>query len=317
MLLTAVVLALLVATPTDGRAEGLDRRLPVKPGGLLQVDLDMGEEARWELVSLEVRSHDADEVWAVADLSGLGASSVKFRLEHDDRVVRLYGRADGLMSWLFGGPGVRVRIWVPREFSLDLRCASGPIRIEDVSGNVRARTSDGAIDVRDTEGDLNLRTRSGSVSVTEAVGDLAIRVADGAVDLSWVTGDVRARTENGDLRARHMNGDLALRTDWGEIEVRDVNGVANAKSEHGAIYASFTGAPSGQLETRRGSVQVLLPSHAGVDLEVRTARGTVEIDPLIEPGTNRGIDQYRRSLNGGGAPLRIYTARGNVRVGRR
>ena len=42
----------------------LDQRIPAAPGGLLQVDVDLGAEARADRVSLEVRAHDADEVWA-------------------------------------------------------------------------------------------------------------------------------------------------------------------------------------------------------------------------------------------------------------
>ncbi len=111
MLLTIALLSVVVLIPAPAQAQDLDRRIAVQPGGRLLVDLDLGQENRSERVSLEVRSHDADEVWAVADLSGLGASSVKFRLDHDERgVVRLYGRAGGLMSWLFGGPGVHVRV---------------------------------------------------------------------------------------------------------------------------------------------------------------------------------------------------------------
>lgn len=102
----AVALALVACSPAELSAS-LDRRLPARPGGRLQVDLDLGEEARPERVSLEVRSHDADEVWAFADVSGPGASSVSFRLEPDESGVRLYGHAGGPLSWLFGGPSVR------------------------------------------------------------------------------------------------------------------------------------------------------------------------------------------------------------------
>jgi len=149
MILAAAVCATLASVPA-GRAgaENLDRRIPVRPEGLLQVDLDLGDEVRPDRVSLEVRSHDADEVWVVAELSGLGDSSVKFRVEHDEETVRLYARSGGVMSWLFGGPGVTVNIWVPRDFSLDLRSASGPIRVEDVHGEIRARTTDAGIEVR-------------------------------------------------------------------------------------------------------------------------------------------------------------------------
>jgi len=315
MILAVAVLSVFAVIPAQVRAEDLDRRIAVSPGGHLQVDLDMGEETRSGRVSLEVRSHNADEVWAVADLSGLGASSVKFRLDHDERgVVRLYGRAGGLMSWLFGGPGVSVRVWVPPEFSLDLRCPSGPIRIEDVNGEVRARTQDASIEVRAVDGNLRLRTRGGTVAVTEVVGDVVVRTSEGSLELRWVTGDIEARTDRGDIEARHIDGRVDLRTDAGEISLHEVRGMAEAKTERGAVFASFTGPPWGRLETRRGSVEVIFPARFGVQLDARSRNGTVEVDAGAERHRKGKRDHFIGALNGGGKPLHVYTARGSIRV---
>jgi hypothetical protein len=317
MAIGLALFALLFLISAEAPAQDLDRRIAASPGGLLQVDLDLGEEIRPERVSLEVRAHDADEVWAVADLSGLGASSVKFRFEHDERVVRLYGRSGGLMSWIFGGPGVTVRVWVPREFSVDLRCTSGPIRIEDVSGTIRARTTDASIEVHAAAGDLNLRTRTGAVRVTEMVGDVSVRASEGAIELAWVTGNVEARTGQGDIRIRHIDGAAALRTDYGEIEIRDLRGRAEAKTEQGAVYAGFAEAPAGLIETRRGSVEVVFPDHAGLELDARSLSGTVEVGSAVKANGKRGNDHFVGTINGGGQPLRVYTARGTIRVDRR
>ncbi len=317
MALALGLLALLVLVPVTGSAQGLDQRIPMQPGALLQVDLDLGEEVRSERVSLDIRSHEADEIYAVADLSGLGASSVTFRVEQDEKGVRVYGRSGGLMSWLFGGPGVAVRIWVPRECSIDARNASGPIRIEDVAGKIRARTSDAAIEVRSVEGSLNLRTGTGSVTAAEVRGDVAVRASSGSVTLSWITGEVHVRTGGGDIRARHVDGSLELRSDGGEIGIRDLRGHADAKTERGAVYASFAGPPEGRLETQRGSIEVVFPGHVGVTLEARSRRGNVLIlDDLNANGT-AAADHFVGSINGGGPSLYLYTARGNVLVGRR
>jgi hypothetical protein len=317
MVLAVVALAFLGLGCTQVQADGLDRRIGVKPGGLLQVDLDLGEEVRPGRVSLEVRSHDADEVWAVADLSGLGASSVKFRLEHDERVVRLYGRSGGLVSWIFGGPGVSVRIWVPRHFSVDLRSASGPIRIEDVTGGIRARTRDASIAVEGAEGSLDLRTRAGAVRATEVLGNVEVRAFEGKVALSWVNGDVDVRTGRGDIRLRHIDGSVSLRTDNGEIRIEEIRGVADAKTERGAIYTSFAAAPRGLLETRRGSIEVLFPEHFGIELDAQARRGTVEVGAGVEVDGSRSADRFVGEVNGGGDPLTVYTARGSIHLDRR
>ena len=315
MLLTIALVSIVALIPARAAAEDLDQRIAVHPGGRLQVDLDLGEENRSERVSLEVRSHDADEVWAVADLSGLGASSVKFRLDHDERgVVRLYGRAGGLMSWLFGGPGVHVRVWIPQDFSVDLRCPSGPIRIEELNGEIRVRTRDALIEVRSVEGSLHLRTQAGAVYVSEVVGDVSVRTSGGSVELSWVTGDVEARSGQGNIVARHVVGQIDLRTDSGEISLQEVRGLTDAKTERGAIYASFAGPPSGRLETRRGSVEVVFPARFGVQLEARARNGTVEVNAGAGSDGIRGPDHFSGAINGGGDPLQVYTARGSIRV---
>ena len=313
-----MLLSVLVLLPMRVAAQDLDRRVPVKPGGLLQVDLDLGEEIRADRVSLEVRSHDADEVWAVADLSGLGSSTVRFRLESDDRVVRLYGRSGGIMSWLLGGPGVNVRVWVPREFSVDLRSSAGAIRIEDLRGDIRARTKDGEIEVTSVEGNVRLRTTRGAVRVSEVQGDVeVVAEGDGSFEIRWITGHVEARTESGDIEARHLDGSARLRTDGGEIAVRELRGELEAKTEGGAIYASFASAPAGLLETRRGSVVIELPNGAGAELDASVGEGRVELLDGLEVLGTRQADRIKGTLNGGGAPLRVYSARGIIRVGRR
>jgi hypothetical protein len=80
---------------------------------------------------------------------------------------------------------------------------------------------------------------------------------------------------------------------------------------------SFAGEPAGVLETSRGTVRAVIPADAGVEIDAISRRGRVEIAPgLSVPG-----DQSRRRvsgpINGGGSNLRLYTARGSVRVSQR
>ena len=314
MTLVALMIFFCTALPASAGAEELDERIPVEPGGVLQVDLDLGEGLRPDRGSLEVRAHDADEVWIVADSSGWGASDVRFRLETLENGVRLYGRVSGALSWMFGGPSVEVRIFVPRRFSVDLRCSAGPIHVEDVNGLIRARTRNASIEVIGSEGRLKLRTTGGSVRVSEIVGEVTIKASDGSVEVSWVKGNVDARTDYGHIQVRHADGRVIARTDKGEIELRDVSGPVEAKTEAGAVYASFVSPPEGVLETRRGSIEVILPEGAGAELDARSGRGTVVLAPGLKINGERHEERAVGRLNQGGRSLRVYTARGTVRV---
>jgi DUF4097 and DUF4098 domain-containing protein YvlB len=218
---------------------------------------------------------------------------------------------------MFGGPRLQVRVWVPRQFSLDLRCSAGPVRIEDVVGRVRARTRNGSIELTGGDGPVRLRTSDGALLVTEVVGDVEVRTSDGPVEVSWVTGSVDARSGSGEIEVKHVQGRVAVQTDRGAIELHDVVGPVEARTERGAVFASFVGNPAGFLETRRGPVEVVLPMEAGADLDARSSRGSVEIAGGLAWIGEQGESQAQGSLNGGGAPLRLYTARGSVRVGQR
>ena len=297
----ALLLGPLAAAPSC--ESHFEERVEAGPGGRLELDLDFGEGLRPDSGSLEIVSRAADEVRLVADASGWGSSGVAFRVTREGGTVRIDGGVGGSLSWLFGGPRVRVRIAVPRDFSADVRSSSGPIRIEDLRGEVRARTGDAAVEVATVEGPVRLRLASGEVRVSEVVGDVDVRLEDGDVELRWVRGDAELRTGSGGLEVAHLSGRLRARTDSGGIELREVEGPIEAKTESGSILASFSGRPEGLLETRSGSLEVQIPAEAGARLDAASASGRVEIAPgLARPGDDVG------------APLRLYTARGSVVV---
>ena len=310
--ISAVILAALLAAPIQ--ADDLDERIPAPPGGRLEFDLERGEGLRPDPGTVEVTTHDADEVRILVDRSGWAASSVRFRVDRNGDTIRVYGRPSGAFSWLFGGPQVNVRVWVPREFSVDVRCSTGPIRIDGVTGAVRARTRDAGVEVTAVEGPVRLRVANGAIRVSEATGALDLKTSDGDIELAWITGDVEARTSSGAIEASHVTGDLTLRSDRGSIEVREIDGRLDAKTERGGIFASFSTAPAGALETRRGEVEVAIPRDAATSLDALTRRGEVEIAEGIRIAHRGGDGRVTGEINGGGATLRLYTARGQIRV---
>ena len=313
----AAIIAVLLGAASTVRADDFDQHVPVRGPGLLQVDLDFGDSVPPEQVSLEVVSHDADEVYLSADSTGLGGADVKYRLDQDEQAVRLYGSLSGWLTMFFGGPTVRVRVWVPREFSVALRTSAGPIRVEDVTGSIRVRARNGLIEVTGSQGTARLRSELGDVRVSEMRGVLNVHAQNGQVDLAWVEGEVRVTAARGNVEARHVRGRLEARTDIGEVSLLEVSGPAVVKSERGSVLANFDGRPGGVLETRNGTVEVSLADGAGVQLDAHSADGAVELGPGLRFEGERQSGRAVGRVNGGGEPLRIYSGRGNVRLGRR
>ena len=228
----------------------------------------------------------------------------------------MYGRVRGALAWMFGGPNIQVRIWVPESYSLDLRTSAGPIRVEDVRGSIRARAATGGVEVNETEG--SLRVRAGDdVRITEVVGAVDAKVEDGAIELAWITGDVDARSSWGEIVAEHVAGGLTVQTDRGDIELKEIDGPIQARTERGAIFASYAGPPSGHIETQRGDVRVLVPEDGGAALVAISHRGGVALAPDLEFGGRAEESRAVGAMNGGGGDLRLVTARGTVHVDER
>jgi hypothetical protein len=89
-----------------------------------------------------------------------------------------------------------------------------------------------------------------------------------------------------------------------------------AKTERGSVLVSFVGAPAGDLETSRGGVRVVLPAGAGADLEAISRNGSVEMAQGVEVDGIRDAAHLAGKLGPGGAPLRLYTARGSIQLSR-
>ncbi len=303
----------MLATACGASPGAHDERVEAAPGGVLEVDLDLGEGLRPDPGSLEVRSHDEAVVRVLAETSGWGRTGVRFRVERSGTTVRVLGRVGGTANWLFGGPRTEVRIWVPRSFTLDLRSSDGPIRVEDVEGGVRAR-GHGAIDISGVAGSLKLRTSSGDLRVTESDGAVDARTGEGAIDLLSVRGPVEVRTGGGEIEMRRISGAVDARTDRGHVDLTDVTGPVEVKTERGSVYASFTGDPAGNLESRRGPVEVALPPDAAAELDARAGEGEVDVAESLGGAGERGGAHATLRLNGGGRPLRLVAARGPIRV---
>jgi len=306
-----VALGLSVLVACDGR--DVDESVAATPRGRLEVDLERGDGLRPDPGSLVVQSHDANEVRIVSESSEWGASGVRMRLDGSGDTVRLIGRVKGMTSFMFGGPRIEVRIFVPREYSLDLRCSGGAVRVDDVTGSVRVRTDASAVEIARTVGDVRVRSE-GNVRLTEIEGLVDVRIDGGDIEASWIQGDTELRTGGGEIDVSHVEGALVARSARGGLQVRDLTGPVEAVTERGTILASFRGDPEGRIETSRGSVEVLLPETASAELDAVSRRGTVKIaEGFRVPGKHEG-SRVRGPLNGGGAPLRVFTARGSVQV---
>lgn len=267
--------------------EWVDQRIPVGPGGTLFVDLDRG--------AVEVRTHDAGDVRIQAEARGWAAGMVTFSIGHHGNDVDLDGSIDSWFPHLLG-PRVEVRIWIPREYNVEIETRGGRIRAEEITGRV------GAV------------TRGGRIEIARVAGPVLARTTGGRIEILDVHGDLRARTSGSAVRLAGIRGDLEVRTSGGGIKIEDAGGEVDARTSGGSIAASFSHEPWGRLETSGGSIAVEFPGEAGAELDARSSGGQLRIAPEIRARGRGNRHRFRGELNGGGPPLTLRTSGGSIRL---
>jgi len=111
----------------------MDEVVPVTPGGTLFVRSARG--------SVDVRSHDLDEVRVEAEARGRRADRVSFVLDTRGNDVRFDVRTEGWFLGIFGGVDVRARLWWPRRYSVALRMSGGDARVDSITGDLDLHAS--------------------------------------------------------------------------------------------------------------------------------------------------------------------------------
>ena len=131
---------------------------------------------------------------------------------------------------------------------------------------------------------LSLRTTNGGISIRDVDGTVEFRTVNGGVKLTNMAGDVKGRTSNGGV-------DVDLEGPGWRGEGLDV-------------------------ETSNGGVHLRIPEQYSAHLETGTVNGGLNIDfPVTVQGR---IDrQLSANLGSGGAPIRVRTHNGGVKVSKK
>ena len=133
---------------------------------------------------------------------------------------------------------------------------------------------------------------------------------------------------NGGVSIRNIDGNAEFETMNGGVFLSDVAGSFKGRTTNGGVFVKLAGNSwkgSGlDVVTTNGGVNILMPENYAAHVETGTVNGgfNSDIAALQVPRTDRNDNEYyhqRKSristdINGGGAPIRIITTNGGVRI---
>jgi len=209
----------------------------------------------------------------------------------------------------------------------------GHINVGNIAGGASLRTGGGHIRAGQIGGRAELETVGGNITVAHAGNFVSVRTGGGQIDFGEVRGSVHAQTGGGGIRVMYVSGPMEVESSSGSICLTRVAGALQAATSGGTITAWINpDPPSGggnvrlagasQLASGNGDIVVFLPRNLAANIEATVANGgerRIEADPALhltmQASTNgAGPVHAMAVLNGGGAPLKLKTTAGKIRL---
>jgi TonB family protein len=211
--------------------------------------------------------------------------------------------------------------------------AGGHINIGNIAGDASLRTGGGHIRAGQIGGRADLETVGGNITVAHAGSFVSVRTGGGQIDFGEVRGSVHAQTGGGGIRVMYVSGPMEVESSGGSICLTRVAGTVQAATTGGTITAWINpDTPSGggavrlggasQLASGNGDIIVYLPRNLAATIDATVVSGgehRIEADPALHltiqgPNNGAGPVHAMAVLNGGGAPLKLRTTSGKIRL---
>lgn len=135
--------------------------------------------------------------------------------------------------------------------------------------------------------------------------------------------DLKLLARNGGIHISGVDGTMDFETTNGGIHLRDIAGNVKGRTTNGGIHVELVGSvwKGGglDLQTTNGGVHLSMPETYAARIETSTVNGGFKSDIAaldIERNSNERVRPVRLNadLNGGGAPIRLITTNGGVKI---
>ena len=176
---------------------------------------------------------------------------------------------------------------LPTGTSINIDSDNGPIKIENVQGNVTVESDAGKVDlVNISNGSVQVQTINAAITLKDVNARVSVVTTSGTVTLNNVVGQkVSVETTNGNI----------------------------------AYTGDFSGGGAYTLTNHSGDIEVKVPANASVDLTARSVKGSVSNDfPFQKPQhTTFQLSEGRSfagTSNSGASSVDLRSFSGKIRV---
>lgn len=281
--------------PSDRYKEDFHYSYPLSTGGTVTLENANGsvEISGWEQDKVEI---NGTKYASTKDL----LDAVKIETSASSGAVRI--RTSRPLDW-HGNGGARYSIRVPRKALLDsIVTTNGSIRVDDLDGNARLRSTNGTIRAGKIHGELEAHTTNGNVEAMDVDGNSKLRTSNGNIKADASHGTLEAETTNGSIRVA-----LADPSAGWPVRLHSTNGSIEARIRGGKL-------PDVRAETTNSSLTLYIPRDASARVRAHTSHSSISSDFDLSGGSERSKTSLEGSIGSGGPILDLSSTNGSIKI---
>lgn len=209
---------------------------------------------------------------------------------------------------------------------ITISTGGGDIKVGKINGKANISTYGGNITVGDVTKSLELSTAGGNIVIGKVGGRADISTAGGNINIDKLTNDADVSTAGGNILINESSSKLDVSTAGGNISLKNISGTIRGSTFSGDIYAELSSAGSlnGELSTNVGSIKLIIPEDAKVNIlaSVKSYNWSEEDNiKNIESDFKAEISNFENEdrqitakyiINGGVNPLYLSTTMGKI-----
>lgn len=289
-----VLLTIIFLTIIFGQNNNLikQKTFPTSPDKLLKV--------KAQAADIEVKSWDKGEIEIKIYGNKKAEKECEFIIDETSEgfFVEVKKEKKGwFFSDVFRNISIKIAVFVPTSFNLDLASSGGDILLNAIKGNFDLTTSGGDISFDYTNGNLIAKTSGGDITSTKHLGN------------------IKLITSGGDISLKNIDGNIDSKTSGGDIRINSTNGLIDAATSGGDIGLTYSGRNKGiKLSTSGGDIVAKIDNKVTANVHLKTNGGSVKLDLDTTKLEKIKRSEIRAELNGGGEDINCYTSGGDIKI---
>lgn len=209
---------------------------------------------------------------------------------------------------------VSYRVEVPPDTPVKTASDSGETVIRGITADAEVRTQSAAIELGTLSGTVLVSTGSGAVTASDISGPLSVTTASSAFTGARLGSSFRARTQSGAIDASFEgSGDVDVETGSSAIELQGIRGGLVLRTQSGRVAVQGVATADWAATTSSSAVTFELTNGHGFTLDAESRSGSVTLAGVSVSGSvaKRSV---RGAVEGGGPIVRVRTGSGAIRI---